>query len=192
MCHVLYQRHHQTIPLVIEHSPLIFYTYNTLGSSGDWSTTTQTSRSDASNQKTEILHGEQNVVNTVLQFTSKAKSTIDACVDYTRPSLAVEIEELRKAFLNAKKRGVKLRYVTEITNDNLTYCKELTKMVDELRHIDGIKGNFYISETEYIAPATFHKKGKPASRIIYSNVSDIVEYQRQISCFFYWRYATSI
>jgi hypothetical protein len=31
-------------------------------------------------------------------------------------------------------------------------------MVDELRHIDGIKGNFYISETEYIAPAYMHKK----------------------------------
>src|SRR5919199_1480623 len=146
----------------------------------------QASQSDASNQKTEILHGEQNVVNTVLQFTSKAKSTIDACVDYTRPSLAVEIEELRKAFLNAKKRGVKLRYVTEITNDNLTYCKELTKMVDELRHIDGIKGNFYISETEYVAPATFHEKGKPASRIIYSNVNDIVEHQRQFVFDSFW------
>ena len=149
-------------------------------------TTTQASQSDASNQKTEVLHGEQNVVNTVLQFTFKAKSTIDACVDYTRPSLAVEIEQLKKAFLDAKKRGVKLRYVTEITKDNVPYCKELLKMVDELRHIDGIKGNFYISETEYIAPATFHKKGKPASRIIYSNVSDIVEYQRQFVFDSFW------
>jgi two-component system, OmpR family, sensor histidine kinase VicK len=149
-------------------------------------TTTQASQSDASNQKTEVLHGEQNVVNTVLQFTSKAKSTIDACVDYTRPSLAVEIEELRKAFFNAKERGVKLRYVTEITNDNLTYCKELMKMVDELRHIDGIKGNFYISETEYIAPAIFYEKGKPASRIIYSNVKEIVEQQRQFVFDSFW------
>src|SRR5919202_2980157 len=104
----------------------------------------QASQSDASNQKTEILHGEQNVVNTVLQFTSKAKSRIDACVDYTRPSLAVEIEQLRKAFLSAKGRGVRLRYVTEITEDNVTYCKELLKLVDELRHIEGIKGNFYL------------------------------------------------
>jgi len=149
-------------------------------------TTTQASQSDSSNQKTGVLRGEQNVVNTVLQFTSKARSRIDACVDYTRPSLAVEIEQLKKAFLDAKKRGVKLRYVTEITNDNLTYCKELMKMVNELRHIDGIKGNFYISETEYIAPATLHTKGKPASRIIYSNVSDIVEYQRQFVFDSFW------
>src|ERR687887_1451072 len=138
-------------------------------------------------ETTEVLHGKQNVVNTVLQFTSKARSRIDACVDYTRPSLTIEIEELRKAFLDAKRRGVRLRYVTEITKDNVGYCKELMKIVDELRHVDAIKGNFYISETEYIAPATFHEKGKPASQIIYSNVKEIVEYQRQFVFDSFWR-----
>jgi uncharacterized protein YbaR (Trm112 family) len=34
------------------------------------------------------------------------------------------------------------------------YCKELLKMVDELRHIEGIRGNFYLNNTQYIAPAT--------------------------------------
>ncbi len=144
------------------------------------------SSSDAIGERTEVLHGEQNVVNIVLQFTSKATNRIDACVDYTRPSLVVEIEELRKAFLDAKSRGVKLRYVTEITEDNVSYCKELIKIVDELRHIAGIKGNFYLSETEYIAPATFHEKGKPASQIIYSNVKEIVEYQRQFVFDSFW------
>ena len=100
---------------------------------------------DAIRERTEILHGEQNVVNTVLHFTSTAKSRIDACVDYTRPSLTIEIERLNKAFLDAKSKGVKLRYVTEITADNVAYCKDLINIVDELRHIDGIKGNFYIS-----------------------------------------------
>src|ERR687887_412864 len=139
-----------------------------------------TSSSDTISERTEVLRGEQNVVNTVLQFTSKAKSRIDACVDYTRPSLAVKIEQLKKAFLNAKNRGVRLRYVTEITEDNVGYCKELIKIVNELRHVDGIKGNFYISETEYIAPASLHEKGKPASQIIYSNVKEIVEHQQYV------------
>ncbi|MFL6397922.1 MAG: hypothetical protein ACJ706_12345, partial [Nitrososphaeraceae archaeon] len=147
--------------------------------------TTQAS-SDAISERTEVLYGEQNVVNTVLQFTSRAKSRIDACVDYTRPSLAVEIEEPRKAFLDAKRRGIKLRYVTEINEFNVGYCKELIKMVDELRHIEGIRGNFYISETEYIAPATFHEKGKPASHIVYSNVKEIVEQQRQFVFDSFW------
>jgi len=147
--------------------------------------TTQASP-DAISGSTAVLHGEQNVVNTVLQFTSKARSRIDACVDYTRPSLAVEIEQLREAFLDAKRRGVRLRYVTEITEDNVDYCKELLKLVDELRHIEGIKGNFYISETEYIAPATFHEKGKPASWIIYSNAKEIIEHQQQFVFDSFW------
>ncbi|MFL6471919.1 MAG: ATP-binding protein, partial [Nitrososphaeraceae archaeon] len=79
-----------------------------------------------------------------------------------------------------------LRYVTEITEFNVMHCKELIKMVDELRHIDGIKGNFYLSETEYIAPANSHKKGRPASWIIYSNVKEIVEYQQHFVFDSFW------
>ena len=136
--------------------------------------------------RTEVLHGEENAVNTFLQFASKAKNRIDACVDYTRPSLVVKFEQLSNAFLAAKDRGVELRYVTEITEDNVAYCKELIKIVSELRHLDGIKGNFYISEIEYIAPAGFHKEGKPASQIIYSNVKEIVEHQRQFVFDSFW------
>jgi signal transduction histidine kinase len=132
------------------------------------------------------LCGEQNVVNTLLQFASKAKNRIDACVDYTRPSLVIKFDQLRNAFLSAKNRGVKLRYVTEITEDNIAYCKELIKMVNELRHLDGIKGNFYISETEYIIPTSLHEEGKPASELIYSNVKEIVEHQRQFVFDSFW------
>ena len=115
------------------------------------------------------------------QFLSQTNSKIDACVDYTRPSLAIDFLALKNPFLNAKKRGVKLRYVTEITKDNISYCKQLlTTMVYELRHLDGMKGNFYISESAYLAPTTFHEKGKPASQVIYSNVKEIVEHQRYV------------
>ena len=146
---------------------------------------TETSR-DKISERTEVLHGQHNVINTVLQFISNAKSRIDGCVDYNRPSLAIEIEHLKKAFLDAKNRGVKLRYGTEITENNIGYCKQLIKMVDELRHIEGIKGNFYISETEFIAPANLNGKGKSASQIIYSNVKEIVEHQQQYVFDSFW------
>jgi hypothetical protein len=124
------------------------------------------------------LTGEQNVVDTVLQFVSNAKNRIDACIDSSRPSLAFEIEVLKKAFLDAMNRGVKLRYVTEINENNVKDCKELINIVDELRHLEGIKGNFYVNETEYIAPATLHENGKPASQITYSSVNEIVEHHK--------------
>jgi two-component system sensor histidine kinase VicK len=132
-------------------------------------------------QKTSIYYKPYNVINTVIEFIDKSSSRIDACVDYTRPSLIVEIDALKKAFLDAKDRGIKLRYVTEITGDNVSYCKELINTINiELRHVDGIKGNFYVSENEYVAPATFHHKGKPASHIIYSNVKEIVDHQQYV------------
>jgi two-component system, OmpR family, sensor histidine kinase VicK len=119
-------------------------------------------------------------MNTLLQFLHKTDDKIDACVDYTRPSLVIDIAILKRAFLDAKKRGVKLRYVTEINKDNISYCKQMMTMVDELRHLDGIKGNFYISETGYLAPATFHEAGEPAAQIIYSNVKELIEHQRYV------------
>ncbi len=134
-----------------------------------------------SKQKTSIYYKPYHVINTVIEFIYKSGVRIDACVDYTRPSLIFEIAALKKAFVDAKNRGIKLRYVTEITGDNVSYCKELINTINiDLRHVDGIKGNFYVSENEYVAPATFHHKGKPASHIIYSNVKEIVDHQQYV------------
>ncbi|MFL6360830.1 MAG: ATP-binding protein [Nitrososphaeraceae archaeon] len=135
---------------------------------------------ERSEEATRVFYGVETVVNTVLQFINKTNSKIDACIDQTRPSLVIDIAVLKEAFLDAKKRGVYLRYITEITKDNLSYCKELMIMVGELRHLDGIKGNMYLSETGYLAPATFHERGKPAAQIIYSNVKDIIEHQTYV------------
>jgi two-component system sensor histidine kinase VicK len=141
---------------------------------------TSTTTTTGSLEKTEIFHGTDNVIAAIIQFSSRTKSRIEACVDNIRPSLAIRIEQLKKSFMNAKNRGVRLRCITEINKENISYCKELLEIVNELRHLDGIKGNFYLSESEYLAPATFHEKGKPASQIIYSNLKEIVEHQRYI------------
>jgi two-component system sensor histidine kinase VicK len=54
-----------------------------------------------------------------------------------------------------------------------------------------MKGNFYISETEYISPATLHDKGKSPSQIIYSNLKELVEQQQYVFDSF-WSRATPI
>jgi two-component system, OmpR family, sensor histidine kinase VicK len=131
--------------------------------------------SDAISKRTEVLHGEQNVLGIELQFFSDSDQKIYTCMNYTRPALAITIEPVRNAFIDAKKRAVKLRYLTEITKDNIAYCKDLISIVDEMRHLDGIKGNFMISESEYLAPAVLLEKGKIASHIIYSNQKEVVE-----------------
>ena len=42
-------------------------------------------------------------------------------------------------------RGVKIRFISEITKDNLGYCKALMKIA-EVRHLDEVKGNFGIGD----------------------------------------------
>ena len=98
----------------------------------------------------------------------------------TRPPLAVTIDPIRGAFSDAKKRGVKLRYLTEISKENASFCKELIPLVDEMRHLDGIKGNFMLSESEYLAPIILFEKGKIASQIIYSNQKELVDHHQYI------------
>jgi two-component system, OmpR family, sensor histidine kinase VicK len=111
---------------------------------------------------------------------SNAKYKIDVCVDNAWTYLAIEMKLLRDALLDAKRRGIQIRYITEIKKDNLCYCKELLSMVEELRHLNGIKGNFYISEGEYIAPATTYEGEKFAESTIYSSVKEIREHQQYI------------
>ena len=131
--------------------------------------------SDTIEGRTEVLYGGQNVLKSELELFSNSNKKIDTCMNYTRPSLAITIEPIRSAFVDAKKRHVKLRYLTEITKENISYCKELISIVDELRHLDGIKGNFILSESEYLSPLILFEKGKIASQIIYSNQTQIVD-----------------
>ena len=76
---------------------------------------------------TRVFYGVESVVNVVLQFLTQANNKIDACIDQTRPSLIIDIDILKQAFVVVKKRGIKLRYITEITKDNLSYCKQLLR-----------------------------------------------------------------
>jgi two-component system sensor histidine kinase VicK len=128
-------------------------------------------------ERTEVIHGAENVVDAELHFFSEAETRIDIYMDSTRPPLAITIEPTRSSFIGAKRKGLQLRYLTEITNDNLSSCKEVMKIVDDFRHLDGIKGNFMIHESEYLAPIS-HEKTKPVSVIIFSNVKEIIEHQQ--------------
>ena len=85
-------------------------------------------------EDTLVYYGVDTVISIVLQFLNHTNNIIDACVDYILKYIAIGIALLKEAFLSAKKRGVRLRYVTEITNDNISYCKQLLTMVNELRH----------------------------------------------------------
>ena len=132
----------------------------------------------SNSERNELVSGEENVVNEELRFFSNSRNRIDTYMDYSHPSLAIGIESIKKSFLDAKRRGVGLRYLTEITRQNISSCKKLMQIVDEVRHLEGLKGNFMVSEKEYLAPSSPNENTKIASRLFYSNLKDIVEQQQ--------------
>jgi RNA-binding protein YhbY len=102
-------------------------------------------------EKTAVEHGIENATGTILRFLAKASNTMDICADQSWPSVAMAVPVFREAMLDLKTRKIKCRFVTEFTKDNLSFCKQLMEMA-EVRHLD-IKGNFAVSELEYIASA---------------------------------------
>jgi signal transduction histidine kinase len=86
------------------------------------------------------------------------------------------VAPIKKGYDDFKKRGVRIRFITEIISQNLEYVKELMNYA-EVRHMDTVKGNMAVSETEYIATATL-EGAKSITETIYSNAKPILDQQR--------------
>ena len=105
--------------------------------------------SNANSQKTsEILYGADKAVGRGVQFMRNVRKKMDIFFDHKAPSIVIDLEEYRNGYIDIRRRGSKIRAFTEITKENIQYCKELIKIVDELRHLDGVKGGLAVSESE--------------------------------------------
>jgi hypothetical protein len=127
---------------------------------------------------TKVYHGSNKANNALLQFVDRAKNKIDSCINSTAPSVIIEVNSIKEKRIAAvKEKGLKLRYVTEITEDNINYIKEMLTF-SEIRHHDGMKGNFEVADQrEYVAVATLHK-AQEIPQLIFSNLPEIVEQQQ--------------
>ncbi|MDQ6723940.1 MAG: ATP-binding protein [Thermoproteota archaeon] len=125
-------------------------------------------------EKTEIWYDEEKAMNGLAQVMSNVKNSADVCGDHLSPSFSMGVEQIKKGYIDFKRRGIKIRFITKIIKENLSYCKELIQYV-ELRHITEVKGNMAVSETEYVATAKLEGEAKPVTQTIYSNVKAIIE-----------------
>ena len=132
----------------------------------------------AASEKTEVLYGFEKTTEAIMEFINSAEVSMNICADYTWPSVVMGVEVFKKGIYELKTRNVQSRFVTDITKDNIKYCKELMQ-ISELRHLDGIKGNFAISEKGYTASATL-LEASPLQQVIYSNIRAIVDQQQYV------------
>jgi signal transduction histidine kinase len=127
-------------------------------------------------ENTKILHRAQ-VINAIVDVFYDAEHRIDICGNSKFPSLIFSFEPIRKAIIVSKNKGIRQRYIIEVTKENIQYCKELTKLVDDLRHSDQIEANFALNETKYLGSITLNE---PHQQAIYSNVKEVIEQQHYI------------
>ena len=132
----------------------------------------------AASEKTEVLYGFEKTTEAIMEFINSAEVSMNICADYTWPSVVMGVEVFKNGIYELKTRNVQSRFVTDITKDNIKYCKELMQ-ISELRHLDGIKGNFAISEKGYTASATL-LEASLLQQVIYSNVRAIVDQQQYV------------
>jgi signal transduction histidine kinase len=132
--------------------------------------------SNTSSERTEIWYGVDNIISRSLEVLSRMQTTYDLCLDSTGVSPILEIEPIKKAYFELKNRGVKIRIITEITTQNISYCKEIMNIGD-VRHLEGIKGNFVIADgAKYAGIANTRDGNLP--QLISSNVMAFVEQQQ--------------
>src|SRR5919107_969834 len=132
----------------------------------------------STSEKTEVIYGSDKTTKAILEFLKSAEFSMNICADHTWPSVAMGVEVYKKGLSELKARKVRFRAITDITRDNGKHCKELVQIA-ELRHLDGIKGNFGISEKAYTASATL-REATLLQQVIYSNVKAILEQQHYV------------
>lgn len=114
----------------------------------------------------------------LIYIISQSNEKLDFCYDKTGPSAQVNNELFWNTIAQLKYKGIKLKMITEITKENATYCKTMMRYF-ELRHIDGVKGNFGISDqNEYIGNILQQESSN--RKLININIRSFIELQQYL------------
>ncbi len=114
----------------------------------------------------------------LLKAFSNVQSKWDVFTSADIPFKVLKEEKIKNIYNELKKRGIKIRWITEVTKTNLSSCKELLK-IGEILHLEGINNSFAISEREYIS-TTIVPDLPENQQLFYSNSKGIVEYHHSL------------
>lgn len=67
-------------------------------------------------EKTEVIYGNENIINDTLRIYSVLKRYLDICNDSRGPSMfVIPNHPVTQAYRDLKERGIRLRFIAEIT-----------------------------------------------------------------------------
>jgi two-component system, OmpR family, sensor histidine kinase VicK len=128
-------------------------------------------------ERTEVWYSLDNTLQLRVNNYKKVTSRMDACIDSSGPSMILGETPLLRELYNIAKQGITIRIITDINANNLSHCKELAKF-SILRHLDGVKGNFIVSDVWYQAYSSDGEGGRMLEKIIFSSMKGLVEQQQ--------------
>jgi len=102
-------------------------------------------------ERLEVLRSTEIIINTFLHILQNANTEWDWFADGRSSSLA--FEAIKQVMLEAKARATRLRFIGEVTKENVAHIKDFMDIL-ELRHLEGVKGTSGVSDVEYIAIST--------------------------------------
>jgi signal transduction histidine kinase len=136
------------------------------------------SESYAPNQKVKIVNGAENILNLYVSCAKSLRKSIDVCYDLNGPIRIRKIAHIWTSNFEKNNKEIKVRLLTDIRNENLGYCKKLLEEIGhiEIRHMDGVKGNFTILDSKELLITDFvDKLVEPVNDALFCTQKEMTE-----------------
>ncbi len=78
----------------------------------------------------------------------------------------------------AKKKGIRLRLIVEVTNENIEFIESIR--YHDIRHLEGTRGNFAILDNRSYMVQIFHNENEPPAQAFFSNSKAFVDRQQEL------------
>ena len=101
---------------------------------------------DPHSEDVRLADASEERLNFISKVISCTKKSFECCFDHTWQSVQSRNSTLWDLIVQLKLRGIRLRFITKITAENMYYCNKMMKYV-ELRHTDAVTGYLAISDT---------------------------------------------
>jgi two-component system sensor histidine kinase VicK len=134
--------------------------------------------SETDHQKIKVIMGAEYALNFYISRAQLIKKSVQVCYDHNMPMRAIKTPLLWRSNLELDKKGIKVRFLTDIRNENLEDCKRILQEIKhvEIRHMEGVKGNFTIhDDKEIFLPFFVDKPGEPVNEMLYSSQKKMVD-----------------
>src|SRR5581483_11597954 len=99
----------------------------------------------------QILHNKMDISKIFCQILNDTRYRWDFYADTESLAIALSIKHVLKTIKEAKKKGVNFRLISDVMKDNVSFFRQSILTNVDIRHLEGIQGNFAVSDKEYIS-----------------------------------------